>query len=209
MLHTEAVDDTTLELIELLQGKEYLKGFHLCGGTALSLYYGHRKSFDIDMFSNFTFDASFVIGEIIRDFQFQLSYSASETIRGFIGDVKVDLIAHKYKYLEEPYKAGEMTLLSEKDICAMKLNAIAVSGQRIKDFADIWYLLQKFNVSEMVGFYKAKYDQQNEAIILKSLIYFDEVDISDMPVLISNPGLKWTVIRKEIEKKVLEYIKSK
>jgi len=209
MLHTEAVDATTLELIELLQGKEYLRGFHLCGGTALSLYYGHRKSFDIDLFSNLTFDASVLIGEIIRDFQFQLSFSAIETIRGFIGDIKVDLIAHKYKYLEEPIREGTLTFLSEKDICAMKLNAIAVSGQRIKDFIDIWYLLQKFSVSDLVDFYKAKYDQRNESIILKSLIYFDEVDLSDWPVLISDPELKWPVIRKEIERKVLNYVRSK
>lgn len=209
MLHTEVVDNTTLELIELLQGKEYLKGFHLCGGTALSLFYGHRKSFDIDLFSNFAFDASLVLGELIRDFHFQLSYSAGETLRGFIGDVKTDILAHKYKHLEEPSTTGKISLLSEKDICAMKLNAIVVSGQRIKDFIDIWYLLKKFSVSDMVGFYKSKYDQENESIVLKSLIYFDEADISDWPILIIDPELKWPVIKKEIERKVISYIKSK
>lgn len=209
MLHTETIDAATLELIETLQGKEYLKGFHLCGGTALSLYYGHRKSFDIDLFSNFSFDSIMVIGEIIRDFQFQLSYSATDTIRGFVGDIKIDLIGHKYGYLEEPSKIGGITLLSEKDICAMKVNAVAVSGQRVKDFIDIWYLMRKFKVSEIIDFYKSKYYQQNESVILKSLMYFDEADVSDWPFLISDPGLKWTVVKKDIEKKVLEYIKEK
>ena len=47
MLFTEAVDDSTLELLKSLQSKEYLKGFFLTGGTALALYLGHRKSVDI------------------------------------------------------------------------------------------------------------------------------------------------------------------
>jgi hypothetical protein len=113
MLHTEAVDATTLELIELLQNKEYLKGFHLCGGTALSLYYGHRKSFDIDLFSNFSFDVSWILQNIISDFQFQLSFSAPDTLRGFIKNVKVDLLAHNYKYIEDTARFGWISVLSE------------------------------------------------------------------------------------------------
>ncbi len=51
MLHTEAVKASTLELIKTLQNKEYLGDFYLVGGTALSLYIGHRRSIDIDLFS--------------------------------------------------------------------------------------------------------------------------------------------------------------
>ncbi len=207
MLHTEAVDAKTLELIELLQSKEYLIGFHLCGGTALSLFYGHRKSLDIDLFTNFSFDASLVLGNIISDFQFQLSFSAPDTLKGFINNVKVDLLAHNYKYIGDPVRLGRISVLSEKDICAMKLNAIAISGQRAKDFIDIWYLLRKFEVPEILGFYRTKYNQTNDAVILKSLLYFDDVDVADWPILISDPALKWTTVKRDIEKKVLNYIK--
>jgi len=209
VLHTEAVDATTLELIELLQGKDYLKGFHLCGGTALSLYYNHRKSFDIDLFSNFSFDASHILGNIISDFQFQLSFSAPDTLKGFINNIKVDLLAHNFKYIGDPVRLGRISVLSEKDICAMKLNAIAVSGQRAKDFIDIWYLLRKFEMPEILGFYRTKYNQTNDAVILKSLLYFDDVDVADWPLLISDPALKWKIVKKDIERKVLYYIKGK
>ena len=57
MLQKKAVDASTLALIRSLQKKKYLKGFYLVGGTALALCYGHRKSLDIDKFSNFGFDA--------------------------------------------------------------------------------------------------------------------------------------------------------
>ncbi len=207
MLHTEAVDAKTLELIELLQSKEYLNRFHLCGGTALSLYFGHRKSFDIDLFTNFSFDASRVLEYIIYDFQFQLSFSAPDTLKGFIRNIKVDLLAHNYRYIEDPVRSGSISVLSEKDICAMKLNAIAISGQRAKDFIDIWYLLRKFEVPDILGFYRTKYNQTNDAVILKSLLYFDDVDVAEWPILISDPALKWATVKKDIEKKVLNYIK--
>ena len=144
---------------------------------------------------------------IISDFQFQLSFSAPDTLKGFIKNVKVDLLAHNYKYIGDPVRLGRISVLSEKDICAMKLNVIAISGQRPKDFIDIWYLLRKFEVPEILGFYRMKYNQTNDAVILKSLLYFDDVDVADWPILISDPALKWTTVKKDIEKKVLNYIK--
>ena len=59
----------------------------------------------------------------------------------------------------------------------------------------------------MVSFYKNKYDQQNETVVLKSLIYFDDVDLSDWPVLIKNPELKWANVKKKIEDEVIKYAK--
>jgi hypothetical protein len=56
MLQAESVSPKILELIRSLQGRNYLSGFHFVGGTALALLLGHRKSDDIDLFSNFDFD---------------------------------------------------------------------------------------------------------------------------------------------------------
>lgn len=58
MLQTQTIDPATLELIKSLQSRDYLKGFNLVGGTALALYLGHRRSIDIDLFSNFDFDVA-------------------------------------------------------------------------------------------------------------------------------------------------------
>ncbi len=50
MLHTETVNDTTLELIRKLQSDLIFQDFILVDGTALSLQIGHRISVDIDFF---------------------------------------------------------------------------------------------------------------------------------------------------------------
>ena len=60
----------------------------------------------------------------------------------------------------------------------------------------------------MLSFYKTKYNQENDTFILKSLIYFDEVDLSDWPVLVKDPGLKWDKVKRHLEKTVLQYAKT-
>jgi len=205
MLPTNAIEAPILELIKSLQSKPYLKGFYLVGGTALALYIGHRKSVDIDLFSNFDFDAAGLLEQIHQDFSYQLFYSASNTLKGCIGNINVDILAHRYKLIAEPEVVQGLGILSVPDIIAMKLNAIATSGQRSKDFIDIYYLLKKYNVGKMLEFYQEKYKQQNVAFVLKSLIYFDDVDLADWPVLIENPTLKWADVKKRIEEVVLDW----
>lgn len=208
MLHTQTVDGSTLELLRSLQQKEYLNDFFLVGGTALALYYGHRKSIDIDLFTNHAFDASWLLEQIQQDFPVQLHFTSTNTIKGSINNVKVDLIAHRYQYLEEPLIFDDFKILSEIDLIAMKLNAISVSGQRSKDFIDIFFALERHSIAEMINAYQMKYDQQGDMHVLKSLVFFNEVDLSDWPILIKTPSLKWDKVKARIEKKVLEYSKS-
>ena len=205
MLPAKAIETPVLELIKSLQSKPYFHGFYLIEGTALALHLGHRKSIDIDLFSNFDFDASGLLEQIHQDFSYQLFHTASNTLKGCIGDINVDILAHRYKLITEPDVVHGITLLSVPDLIAMKLNAISTSGQRSKDFIDIYYLLTKYNLEKMLGFYREKYGQQNVAFVLKSLIYFDDVDLADWPVIIENPTLKWVDVKNRIEKVVLDY----
>lgn len=205
MLYKEAVDASILGLIKSLQSKTYLNGFNLVGGTALALYNGHRRSQDIDLFSDFAFDTGQMLESLVQDFDYSLLYAAPNTLKGAIGDVKVDLISHRYNLIDHPVSEDNISILSEKDIIAMKLNAISTSGQRIKDFVDIYFLLEKYDIKTMLGFYKKKYKQDNDLLVLKSLIYFDDVEESEWPVIIREPDLRWKDVRKKIEKKVIEY----
>ncbi len=48
-------------------------------------------------------------------------------------------------------------MASLQDIAAMKLNAIVGSGERIKDFVDLYHLPDKLDYSEMLNHYWQKY----------------------------------------------------
>ncbi len=52
MLREETVEPGTLELLKKIVLLPELKQFRLIGGTAFSLLYGHRKSIDLDFFTD-------------------------------------------------------------------------------------------------------------------------------------------------------------
>jgi hypothetical protein len=89
----------------------------------------------------------------------------------------------------------------------MKLNAISVSGQRVKDFIDIYYLLEQYTVKEMIWFYKQKYTLYNEVNVLKSLTWFEDVELSEWPKLLKTPTADWGTIKKRIIKATNIYLK--
>lgn len=55
-LHYNAVSSLLLEILKILMGAKEFKDFRLVGGTALSLYRGHRESVDIDLFTDAPYD---------------------------------------------------------------------------------------------------------------------------------------------------------
>lgn len=206
MLYKSTVDKSTLELLIQLQQKDSMKGFYLFGGTALALRIGHRKSVDLDLFSNFSFDTDQLLESLSFDFQFNLFFSANNTLKGSINQVQVDILAHRYPLVADPQIVENINMLSNEDIAAMKLNAISVSGQRVKDFIDIYYLLNTFTMEEMIGFYRKKYVQYNDANVLKSLCWFDDVELSDWPVLLKTPRLNWKTVKNAIEEATRTYL---
>ncbi|MFZ4402246.1 MAG: nucleotidyl transferase AbiEii/AbiGii toxin family protein [Bacteroidales bacterium] len=206
MLQKQIVEQSTLELIKNLQEKSYLKGFHLVGGTALALNLGHRQSIDIDLFSNFSFDTQQILEYVSNDFQFNLFSSSLNSLRGSIGNIQVDIIAHRYPYVNNPIYTDGISMLSIEDILAMKLNAITCSGQRVKDFIDIYFLLDIYTIDSMLGFYKKKYTLQNEVNVLKSLVWFNDVDLTDWPVIYGEKEIKWNIVKRKISKVVKEYL---
>lgn len=162
---------------------------------------------DIDLFSNSDFDESYVLENLSADFSFNLFFSAKNTLKGSIGNLQVDILAHRYPLLKKPSVVENISILSTEDIVAMKLNAISVSGQRVKDFIDIYFLLYDYSIEEMLLFYKQKYTRFNEVVVLKSLTWFDDVEFVDWPVLLKEQGLNWEKVKQKIELATKQYIK--
>lgn len=189
MLHTETVTPATLDLIGLLQKDPVLDSFFLVGGTALSLQIGHRISVDIDFFTRDHFATEFLIEHLEKTYRFKLHYSATNTLKGYIGEVFLDLLRHDYPYVKDPVNCDGVRMLSKQDIAAFKVNAITGSGTRAKDFVDIYFLLKEFSFSEIIGFYGTKYNQRNDYHAVKSLLYFDDMDPASWPNLILEKNL--------------------
>ncbi|MBW1839305.1 MAG: nucleotidyl transferase AbiEii/AbiGii toxin family protein [Deltaproteobacteria bacterium] len=197
-----------IRILRELSSSDYLNEFFLVGGTALALHLGHRVSIDIDLFSTNEFDAEKILQKLEQDFQFEMSQRETNTLLGSIKGVKVDLVTHAYPMIKPLQIFEGIRIADILDISAMKVNAISVSGERIKDFVDLYYLLKEFTIAEIVGCYELKYRQRNSMHAIKSLIYFEDVDVSEWPRMIKEPGLKWDTISKSIENDCIAYIKN-
>lgn len=198
MLHKETVSNDTLELIQKLQSDVALEKFTLVGGTALSLQIGHRISIDIDFFSMEVFDQQEMLQHLESNYGFQEQYSHTNTLKGIINGVFVDLLRHNYKYVAEPINIMGMRLASKQDIAAMKVNAITGNGTRVKDFIDIYFLLKEFSFSEIIEFYKTKYNSRNDFHAVKSLTYFEDIDADAWPKMLLEKTLKLDDIKNTL-----------
>ena len=199
MLHKnrDIIEPHTFELIPALQVLPALREFYLVGGTALALQLGHRNSIDIDLFSRNNFKAEDLLKDLEQNFSVRTTFTNPGTLLTFVNDVKVDFIRHAYPLVLPPITEEGITYLSKEDIAAMKLNAISNSGKRLKDFIDVYFLLEHFSLSEMIGFYTTKYPNFNPLIALKAINYFDDIDPSIDP-----PKLKVKLPLSEIKRRI-------
>lgn len=197
------VHPNTFNLIQELQTLDFLKGFYLVGGTALALKLGHRNSIDIDLFTQDEFNDNELLENLLEKFNLNLIYNRKNTIVCSINDVKTDFIRHNYPMINDPITEEGITYLSLEDICAMKLHAIQNSWKRLKDFIDIYFLLEHFSLNQMLGFYEIKYKHSNKLIALRAINYFDDIDPSiDPPIL--KKSISIAKIQKRIQQATLQ-----
>ncbi|WP_118972407.1 nucleotidyl transferase AbiEii/AbiGii toxin family protein [Taibaiella koreensis] len=186
MLHKDpfVISPVTFTLIQDLQQLPELQDFYLVGGTALALQLGHRNSIDIDLFTSNEFNPEELASCISDRFTISIRTSKKNAMLSIVNDIKTDFIRHNYPLIRKPVTEEHITFLSLEDIAAMKLHAITNSGKRVKDFIDVYFLLEHFSLSEMLKFYEIKYPNFNPVIALKAIHYFEDIDLSiDLPKL--------------------------
>lgn len=197
MLHTETVSTTTLELLKRLMGNPTMSSFALVGGTALALQMGHRISIDLDFFCNESFSEENLRCFLEKDFRLKTNFISNNTLKGEIAGVKIDCIAHRYPWIKPFEVIDGIRLASLEDICAMKLNAITGNGTRIKDYIDIAFLSTRYSLTQMLDFYERKY-QANTLMPLKSLVYFEDVNVNEPVRMINSSSADWNKIKKRL-----------
>lgn len=208
MLYKETVSQTTLELIKTLQTDPEFSDFILVGVTALALQIGHRISVDIDFFTRNDFDINDMLEYLEQNYAFQMQFSRKNTLKGIIQGVFVDFIKHDYKIIDKLVEEEGAKLASRADIAAMKVNAITGDGTRIKDFIDVYFLLQEFTFGDLIEFYKEKYASRNDFHAVKSLTYFEDINPEEWPRMLKEEDLTLEEIKKTIEEKRDKYLES-
>ena len=177
MLQKGSVSEKLLTLLRKLQSERIFKDFFLVGGTALALQMGHRKSDDLDLFTQ----KELQIPEISKYLKqhhggrYQILNSQNMVYQVMIDGIKVDFVHHPFELVEAAFHEDKIVFLGKKDIAAMKLHAIETSGDRAKDFIDIYFLLKEMPLFKMFEYYQKKYATENIFNAKRSLGFFEDV----------------------------------
>jgi len=175
-------------LDELTNNKFFRSQFYFTGGTALAHYYlQHRYSEDLDFFSENKFDNLAVLSlveELKKKFHFDFQSRFAEVVYRFNltfknnTTLKIDFGIYPYKRVEKGINYKGLAIDSLLDIAINKLMAV---NQRtdIKDFVDLYYLLKKFTIWDLMQGVKVKFHQENEPL----LIAYDLLKIEEFTTL--------------------------
>ena len=101
-------------------------------------------------------------------------------------------------------KSDYFNIASIIDIGCMKLSAIT-SRHLEKDYIDLYFILQRISISELLENFIKKYTNIDRTLILKSLVYFD--DIVEEPILFKeNNNVSLEKIKNFLQKTVKEHL---
>ncbi|MBC5633056.1 nucleotidyl transferase AbiEii/AbiGii toxin family protein [Parabacteroides hominis] len=203
-LHYETVSPLLRKILNDIMGNSIFEPFYLVGGTSLSLRLGHRKSVDIDLFTNVPYGSlDFTVYENFFRNNYQYYYCADKTdLVGFgrsyyIGNleddsIKVDLFYHD-EIIDPCDIVDGIRMASLPDVTAMKIDVISRIGRK-KDFWDLHELLNTYTISQMISFHKQRYEYTHDKKeIISNLTDFSSADKELDPICLKEK--EWELIK--------------
>lgn len=186
--------------------------FYLAGGTALALQICHRTSIDFDCYTQRHFRAGILRNACaahLSDWQWKVLRDVDDTFElNATPDIHWSCFSYPYPLLEQPLLFEGVAVASLRDIAAMKLVAISQRGRR-RDFIDMYYLLKRFSLPEILRFTGEKYPEFDMYNGLRGLLYFADAD-DDRDAgraRVFDRSLTWEEVKEAITDMVREFQK--
>jgi len=208
MLREETVEPATLGLLKRLVKLPELKQFRLVGGTALSLLFGHRKSIDLDLFTDKPLEKELIVSALENTFgDIVATNEASINIyQCVVQNIKVDFVSVKDPFLNPIQIIEEIPFAHTKDLIALKLNAVKGRGIK-KDFWDLAKLLEIYSMDELFQYYYERYPYDDSLALQTSIIWFADAENNLEPECLD--GMTWNKVKKVITKSFNDYYKKR
>jgi len=206
-MRKKVISAKTKRVLESLDKIEIIKNFYLAGGIALALQLGHRKSIDLDLFSEKDFSTGKLKTVLSRVGKLKVYSEEERTLNANLNGVKISFLGYKYKMLFPLVKYDRnLKLADTRDIACMKIDAISSRGSK-KDFIDLYFLLKKYSLKKILSLFDKKYQEieYSQLHILKSLIYFQDAERDPMPLMLKS--VNWDEVKRELRRSVKEFVK--
>lgn len=197
--HFEMLPSQTKQALDFLSQEKWLKnsGWYLAGGTALALQTGHRKSHDLDFFSEVKeFDNEKLLSNFSNNKNWDTELNKNNTIYGELLKAKVSFIAYPFFVPKQKFLQYEnVKVLNQKDIAVMKITSISQRGRK-RDFFDLYYCAKNIEpLEKIIKRLKVQYPSvaHNYHHILKALVYFEDAESDPEPEI--NFEADWRTVK--------------
>ncbi len=206
-MHQEVLEKNTGKNLELLGRSKIPDNFYLAGGTGLALFFGHRMSIDLDFFSSKKNDNEHIVRELKQMGDFEVETLEDRTLHGIFKGTKVSFIHYPYEMLKKTHAFNGIQIADPIDIACMKISAISSRGTK-KDFVDMYYLMQKWSLPEIITYFEEKYAAigYNMMHILKSLSYFADADEDPDPIFLDKDHPSWIIVKRTLQREVKKLV---
>lgn len=213
MLHWNTVTPALKENLLILMQVESLKKFRLVGGTALSLYWGHRISVDIDLFTDAPYgsiDFDVIENALKQSFNYVEGDFGGNPGMGksyLVGTdadtaIKLDVYYAMDPFFQAVYEIDNIRMATVEEIVAMKVDVIQRGGRK-KDFWDLHEALNSHSVNAMIALHKQRFEwTHDEALIYSKLTDFISADDDFDPICLK--GKKWIFIKEDWKDAILK-----
>ena len=205
-LYYNVVDDLLLKVLKDLMANPIFDSFRLVGGTALSLFTGHRESVDIDLFSDVEYGSidfqkiDIFLKNNYPYFQTSDFHSAGMGKSYFIGNhknqsVKLDLY-YTDPFFDDVVLVDNIRMASIEEIIAMKVDVVQRMGRK-KDFWDLHELMENYSFEKMISLHQKRYSYNHHPDLIKhNFTKFVEADDDFDPICLK--GKFWEIIKLDM-----------
>jgi hypothetical protein len=194
----ETITPTIRELLAWIGRQPFATRFYLAGGTALALRMGHRRSADLDFFSETDEIHDRSRREMIRVFSArhaQVIENVDGNLLMLVDGLHIGFFSYGYPLLEAVQVVENINLASLLDIGLMKLDAVIGRGSR-KDFYDLYVIASQVPLPDLLRAGERKYPQVRDfpLMALEGLLQFDNADRDLQPEMLAD--LSWDNVRR-------------
>lgn len=205
-LYWNTVSNQLQDLFKQTMRDPIFDPFRLVGGTALSLYFGHRMSVDIDLFTDApygTIDFDKIESWLKQHYPYVQKIGVGPVGMGrsfLVGNndeeaIKMDIYYYE-SFIRKSIEKDRVRLAHLDDIVAMKLQVIQSAGRK-KDFWDLHEIIDHYSLTKMLDLHREKFPfEHNRGLLLKNLTNYEKADSDFEPICLK--GKHWELIRRDI-----------
>ncbi|WP_316789688.1 nucleotidyl transferase AbiEii/AbiGii toxin family protein [Pedobacter frigoris] len=208
MMNWNTVNDQLKNILLRLMQEPIFNDFRLVGGTALSLQLGHRKSVDIDLFTDAVYgsvDFNIIEQYMLDNFTYVSTSFGVNPAFGtsyLVGSDKQNAVKADVYYSMDPFfqpaiEVEGVRMASTEEIVAMKIDVIQRGGRK-KDFWDLHESMEHYSIDSMLELHRLRYEWTHEREkILENFVDFSIADQDPDPICLKEK--EWAFIKEDFE----------